>query len=357
MNRYDGLTNIWLNLKDLSRFPHNPEDYIAINHLKCNKGYCLVSRSMIIKNINFNYCMNLDLDKISRDNVHLLKVGQIILCKMSSWPDYVPGQIVYIHKKIKNESWFYDEIQNIFMDTYDNNILNISFPSCPESEIYLGWHSNNEILKNRSILTYQNILSMNNNTSLLNTSLKKSYRNKSNFKIAPFINEDSDDEEIIEDVLNTLINNIIEKNQQNSIIHSGLFDKKDTYKNEVLRYKIHWLKIKNSFDISVSSKSCNISHNTTSGKFLSNVAIINPFQINEIIKIQCKNNHGLKKLHKKQYHVENKEKYLEPQELKFLKKMPQPIFLFNEDMLYTYTGLLCNAAKRYLFSINKIDIK
>ena len=65
----------------------------------------------------------------------------------------------------------------------------------------------------------------------------------------------------------------------------------------------------------------------------------------------------MKILHKKHYHLENKEKYLEPQELKFLKKMPQPIFLFNEDMLYTYTGLLCNAAKRYLFRINKIDIK
>ena len=49
--KYDGLTNIWLNIKNLSRYPGNSEDFMAIDHLKCKNGYCFLSRSKTIKNI------------------------------------------------------------------------------------------------------------------------------------------------------------------------------------------------------------------------------------------------------------------------------------------------------------------
>ena len=30
---------------------------MAIDHLKCNKGYCLISRSVTFKNVNINMCL------------------------------------------------------------------------------------------------------------------------------------------------------------------------------------------------------------------------------------------------------------------------------------------------------------
>ena len=40
-----GLTNIWLNINDLSRYPDDSDDFMAIDHLRCNRGYCFLSRS------------------------------------------------------------------------------------------------------------------------------------------------------------------------------------------------------------------------------------------------------------------------------------------------------------------------
>ena len=37
-------------LKDLSIFPNRQYDLMAIDHLKCTKGYCLLARSKTIKN-------------------------------------------------------------------------------------------------------------------------------------------------------------------------------------------------------------------------------------------------------------------------------------------------------------------
>ena len=62
-------------------------------------------------------------------------------------------------------------------------------------------------------------------------------------------------------------------------------------------------------------------------------------------------------IHKKMYNLKQKQYFLEPQKLSFLNKLPQRIYLFDENMLYTYTGKLCNAAKKFLFARNKIDIK
>ena len=354
MNTYDGLTNIWLNLKDLSKFPYNPDDCMAIDHLKCKKGYCLISRSVTYKNININTCLSLDLDKITSNNLHLFKNGDIILCKMPSWNNYVPGKIIKICKKIKDDEFVLCErTRNIMLETIDN-IFDICFPSCPDSDICLVWHNGNEIIHNKTVLTYKNLLSSENNCET--NFIKKKYKLKK--PNAPFfVNEVDSDDEIIEDILHNVIDKIIKKYKPTSIIHSGLFDKKDTYKNEILRYKVYWLKINQNNNCLISSKPFYISHNTTSGKFLSNVSIINSSQINEIMKIQVTNGCGLKIINKRLYKLINKSRLLEPQNVKFLKKLPQQLYFFNKDFLYTYTGYLCNAAKRYLFNINKIDIK
>lgn len=353
MKTYDGLTNIWLNLKDLSKFPYNMDDCMAIDHLKCNKGYCLISRSVIYKNVNINMCLDLDLDKITPNNLHLFKNGHIILCKMPSWNNYVPGTIIKIHKKIIDEYVLCERTHNIMLETIDNT-FDICFPSCPDSDICLVWHNGNEIKRNKTVLTYKNLLSPENNCET--NFIKKTYKLKS--PDAPFlVNDEDSGDEIIEDILHDIIDKIVKKNKPTSIVHSGLFDKTDTYKNEILRYKVFWLKICKDNNCLISSKPLNISHNTTSGRFLSNVSIINPGQINEIMKIQVANRCGLKIINKRLYKLVDKAHLLEPQNIKFLKKLPQQLYFFNKDFLYTYTGYLCNAAKQYLFNINKIDIK
>ena len=43
MNIFDGMTNIWINISDLSRYPYSKDDFMAIDHLKYRPGYCLIS--------------------------------------------------------------------------------------------------------------------------------------------------------------------------------------------------------------------------------------------------------------------------------------------------------------------------
>ena len=185
--QYNGMTNIWLNIKDLSRFPNNNEDYLAIDHLKCNKGYCLISRSVTHKNVNVSKCLSLDLDKISSKNIHLFKIGHIILCKMNSWNNYIPGQIKNIEKDYVNDDYILcGNTENIVMNTIENT-FDICFPSCPDSQIALAWHYSNEILANKTILTYKNPLLNGKNKY----NCKKHLKYKNN---APFLYDDSEED-------------------------------------------------------------------------------------------------------------------------------------------------------------------
>ena len=214
------------------------------------------------------------------------------------------------------------------------------------------------------MLTYKNIDYANKYYKNYQQKSKKIKKNKEP-SIAPFLNDsetesDSDSEEL-NDILNNIINKVIEYNTPKLILHSGLYDKYDHVKSELLRYNLAWINIANNYGdsyIKVSKKSINISHNTTSGTFLSNVKVLSPTNMFDIIKIQNNNRHGLKVLNKKMYNFNGKDKFLEPQEINFFKKMPLQNFLFDKNnFLYTYTGILCQQAKRYLFNTNKIDIK
>tara|TARA_X000000368_G_C23009976_1_gene703035 strand:+ start:171 stop:1253 length:1083 start_codon:yes stop_codon:yes gene_type:complete len=360
MKKYDGLTNIWLNIKDLSRYPKIQDHFKAVDHLRCKSGYCLISRSFIHQKVNINDCIDLDLKKITFENLHLLNINEIVLCKLPHWDNYVPGKIIKIHDKNEygdEEEWSFGEKKNTII-SFGEGVFDIIFASCPDSDIYLTWHNNNTILQSRSVLTYKN-------TSF--QKYQRFYKSKTMEQLnkydAPFIIDDIGD--TIRNIVNELIDNVIENVRPKSIIHSGLFDKCDTIKNEILRYNVYWLRISSkNFNCStdsniftISSKSLNISHNTTSGTFLSNVSILYPNAIDDILKIQCFNNCGLKMIHKEMYNLKQKQYFLEPQKLSFLNKLPQRIYLFDENMLYTYTGKLCNSAKKFLFSANKIDIK
>lgn len=365
----DGLTNIWLNLKNLSRFPYRSYDLMAIDHLRNTKGYCLLARSKTIKNIDLECCLDIDLNRLNKDNLSNIFPKNIILCKLPHWKTYVPCSILKINDKITYGTegpWVIDgREENITNYQYFGDCtLDLNFVACPDSDIYLAWHYNNSIINSRSMLTYKNIDYANKYYKNYQQKSKKIKKNKEP-SIAPFLNDsetesDSDSEEL-NDILNNIINKVIEYNTPKLILHSGLYDKYDHVKSELLRYNLAWINIANNYGdsyIKVSKKSINISHNTTSGTFLSNVKVLSPTNMFDIIKIQNNNRHGLKVLNKKMYNFNGKDKFLEPQDINFFKKMPLQNFLFDKNnFLYTYTGILCQQAKRYLFNTNKIDIK
>jgi hypothetical protein len=366
--KYDGLINIWLNIKDLSRFPQYTADFMAINHLRCKNGYCFLSRSKTINNVAIEYCIDLQHKQILHKNLHNFNINDIILCKLPLWNSYVPAKIINMNDKLtygNEECWSFEN--NVIIDnhkiinTFGYGTFNLCFPSCPDSDIYLTWHNGNTILRQRSMLTYKNVLP---EKKMENTILKikKFKKNKSYYNFAPFYLNDSDsDDEEINKCVEDMITKIIETVKPKAILHSGLFDKKDNIKSELLRYNLAWLKIANNYNdeyISISKKSINISHNNIDHTFLSNVAVIYTNHLKNIIKIQCQNNCGMKTINKEKFNLVDKEKWLEPQNIKFFKKYFDYTYFFNnKTYLYTYTGKLCNQAKRYLFNINKIDIK
>ena len=351
-----GITNIWLNIKDLSRYPYNADDFMAIDHLRCRSGYCFLSRSKIIKNVSIGNCIDLQHQPILNKNLHNFNINDVVLCKLPLWNSYAPARIINVNDKSTygdEETWHLEHnVDNSkIMNTFGYGTFNLCFPSCPESDIYLTWHSGNKIVRERSMLTYKNVLPK---EKKIQPKMKKS---KSYNDIAPFYFNDSesDDEEIlncIEEMITKVIDNP-------AILHSGLFDKKDSSTSELLRYKLCWLKNYDNY-IGISKKSINISYNNIEQTFLSNVAVIHQNHFNNIIKIQCQTQCqtqcGMKIINKRNF--TDKEKLLEPQDAKFFKKyFEYTHFLNNKTYLYTYTGQLCPLAKKYLFGVNKIDIK
>ena len=350
----DGLTNIWLNINDLSRYPNDCDDFMAIDHLRCNSGYCFLSRSKTIKNVAIMYCIDLQHQPILNKNLHNFNINDIVLCKLPLWNTYVPARIINVNDKLTygdEESWYLEdnEENSKIMNEFGYGTFNLCFPSCPDSDIYLTWHSGNKIVRERSILTYKNVLPKEKIQTNMKLKKSKSYDN-----IAPFYLNDSDsDDEEINNCIEEMIIKVI--NKPNVSLHSGLFDKKDSSTSELLRYNLAWLNYNDNY-ISISKKPINISYNNIEQKFLSNVAIIHQNHLKHIIKIQCKAQCGMKIINKDNF--TDKEKRLEPQDAKFFKKyFEYTHFLNTKTYLYTYTGQLCTRAKKYLFSINKIDIK
>jgi len=369
--KFDGLTNIWLNINDLY-----PSDKIMIlNHLKCVKGYCFLSRSKTYKNVPIEYCINLEHTKITNDKLHLINKNEIILCKMPSWKIYIPAKILTINDKINygcEEFWSFGSF-----GSFGNGTLDLYFPTCPDSDVYLTWHNGNNILCEKSMLTYKNILApeMKRNKSYNNIAPIEPNNivldiapNNIVLDIAPIVLDIAPIAPIVLDIapnniapfclnneeINNFMEDIVEKVIENlkPIVHSGIFEKKDNVKSELLRYKLAWLTSNKNNEVNISKKPVNVAYNNINDKFLSNVSVISSIHFNEIMKIQCKNNLGLKI-------VSNNEIYkdkLEPQNHKFFNKLPKSVFCFD-TYTYTYTGKLCVQAKNYLFNTNKIEIK
>lgn len=367
--KYNGITNIWLDVKDLTRYPNNSNDFMAIDRLKCRKGYCFLARSKTINNISLDYCIDMEHKKITNNNLHSFNTNDIILCKLPNWNTYIPGRILNIVDSIQygnEESWCFNNklsIDNNVTMQFGNGYFNLYFPCCPDSDIYLTWHYGNLIMRERSMLTYKNIVKNN----IINEEKKENRmkKSKSYESFAPFCFNESDsdsDSEEINNCVEDMIIKVIDSSKPKYILHSGLFDKKDSIKSELLRYNLAWLKIANDYNekyINISKKPVNISYNNIDHTFLSNVAVIYPNHFNDIIKIQVANNIGCKIINKERFHLKDRERFIEPQDYNFFKKMPgKNIYFFdNKTYLYTYTGILCFQAKQYLFNINKIDIK
>ena len=363
--KYNGLTNIWLNIKNLSRFPYNSEDFMSIDHLKCKNGYCFLSRSKIMKNISIDFCINMEHMKITKKDLHTFNTNDLILCKLPNWNTYVLGRIINIVDTVNygnEEEWCFENklcVDNEkIKQQFGNGYFNIYFPCCPDSDIYLTWQYGKTIVRERTMLTYKNIIQniiQKNEIYKVENKMKKS---KSYDSFAPFCFNESDsdsDNEEINKCIEDMILKVIDVSKPKYIIHSGLFDKKDSSTSELLRYNLAWLNYNDNY-ISISKKPINISYNNIEQKFLSNVAIIHQNHLKYIIKIQCKAQCGMKIINKDNF--TDKEKRLEPQDAKFFKKyFEYTHFLNTKRYLYTYTGQLCTRAKKYLFSINKIDIK
>jgi len=158
-----GITNIWLNIKDLSRYPYNTDDFMAIDHLRCRSGYCFLSRSKIIKNVSIGNCIDLQHQPILNKNLHNFNINDVVLCKLPLWNSYAPARIINVNDKLTygdEETWHLEHnVDNSkIMNTFGYGTFNLCFPSCPESDIYLTWHNGNQIMRERSMMTYKNVL-------------------------------------------------------------------------------------------------------------------------------------------------------------------------------------------------------
>ena len=196
---YNGLTNIWLNIKDLSRYPYISDDFMAIDHLRCKKGYCFLSRSKTIKDIPLKYCISLQHYEITKDSLYNYNVNDMVLCKMPNWDTYIPAKILSINDKIlygNEEQWDYgNNISIEITETFGDGTFHLYFASCPESDIYLAWHNGNSIVRERSMLTYKNTENGENIKPL------KRKKSENNLMLAPFCFNDSDSESDSDEIL------------------------------------------------------------------------------------------------------------------------------------------------------------
>lgn len=363
--KYNGLENIWLTRKSIEFFKNIDPMKNTINILKCSIGYCLISRTCKKYNVQIKYCYDLNGEELT--NKSPLKKDDIIQCKLPTWKKSCVCKVYKIKKNYEGE---------IFLD--------LLFPSCPESEIMLGWHFNNSINKNKTLLNYNNIKT-NKQNERTNTERKmqntkhtqhaqhtKHTQNNLQFKI---LNDVDKLEPISEEKeKNTIGAFILDDLEENEIISNEIYDEKTSKEeeplfenlssnfvkysesNEILKYNVLWA---NDFDIYdkklfkrkqivVSSKE-HVDNIHTS--YLSNVKIISEHHMKNIINIHQHSKGTLKmiRLNKKK-HVN----MLEPQTLEFFKYnryYSRIASALSCGIICSFTGVLSENAKKYLFNI------
>ena len=355
LNIYDGQVNIWVDKKDLFKYPKN-YDINKIDIFSCLHGYCIVSRSKTCYNISLNCFRDLSSNKITLDNCHNFYEGDIVLAKMLHWKKFLPCTILKINDKVSYGSEYdVDDLTNFGETTID-----VVFPSCPDSKIYLAWHNHNSIIQNKSVLSYAG--------KTLNVIEECDFSEEEcDSSDEDFLNEKLNDNlnpNVIENILDEIIN-IISTGENYSgenggfgnspcsftdagYIVTGVIDKKVMGK-EILKFNTFWIKDK-SFKISkkgITVAATEFSKNL-SNNFLQNVCVLENYEMKNILKLQEINGCGAKFFDwNPEYNL------LEPQESKFFKFSSNLLIkdYLSQKKGITFTGPLCDAAKKYLFNI------
>lgn len=328
---YDGKTNIWINKKNIAIFPNDRDQLNAINILKSKPGYCIVSRSKLYKYIPLNFCLSINGEKINEKNVYTYSVGNIILSKLPGWKSFLPCTIKSFQ-------------------TSDGNLkyitLNLLFISCPESELTIAWNYSRNIIPNKSVISHVN-------TEKYNFTEIDDNITTFDCKQAPFALS------FLEVDANECKNVIISRDY--SYIPSGFIDKNEASSDkQILKYNLGWVKpsiecfdSKNIFGKKAVTVASSYFSNNFTKDFLPNVRILEPEQFNKIFKIQH-NNVGLTSIVSKNenIHALHQKCIIEPQTLEHFKSIKNVARYYMENNNYvTFTGKLCESAKKYLFNI------
>ena len=393
LNIYDGAVNIWVNKKDLFKYPHD-FDINKIDVFSCLYGYCLVSRSKVFNEISSNCCRDISFNKITHDNCHVFCKGNVILAKLSNWKKYLPCTILNINDKIP----YGCEKNSHDLSYFGESTFNLVFPCCPDSEIYLAWHNHNTVVKNKSVLSYpkkeffQELeevdVVFNDNSSdddaldddLDDAALDDAALDALDDDALDALDDDALD--ALDDVIASVIDNVIassnnkytlfgnkscsDKNNNtpcffdnDNLIFTGVVDKRVANK-EILKFNTYWIKDNTyqSFDKIISKKAVTIAatefSKNLSNSFLQNVCILENYEMENILKIQETNGNGFKFFKCKA--IFNN---LEPQEPTFFKFSSNSILIndyLKKKFGITLTGPLCDTAKKYLFNLTNLKI-
>ena len=175
--------NIWFTMNKVRFFENSEPRHNTINILKARMGYCLISRSCIKRNILAQYCYNINGYKLTNNSK--LRLNQVVHCKFSDWKYCCLGSIIKIRRNYDGEL-----------------IIDIKFPSCPDSDIILAWHFNNSIEKNKNLLRYSlpnhNLVDDSNDDTYNEGYTKENNENNKNKKFKPEL-ETIEEEKIHED--------------------------------------------------------------------------------------------------------------------------------------------------------------
>tara|TARA_B100000795_G_scaffold193995_1_gene148261 strand:+ start:2550 stop:3893 length:1344 start_codon:yes stop_codon:yes gene_type:complete len=365
-NIYDGAVNIWINKKDLFKFPKN-FDVNKIDIFSCLYGYCLVSRSKVFNNISLQCFRDLFSNKITNENCHTFCEGDVLLAKMLHWKKFIPCTILKVNDKIE-----YGSENNVDdLSYFGESTFNVVFPCCPDSEIYLAWHNHNTIVQNKSVLSYP----------------KKNFLEEMEEVDVIFDDNSSDDsdddiENILDNIISEVIGEVISGEKSCNVefgnnsygdgyrdspssftdteyIITGVVDKKVIGK-EILKFNTYWIKNNtyNSIEKFISKKSVTISatefSENLSKSFLPNVCVLENYEMEHILKIQELNGYGCKFFNwDTKYEDALYNNKLEPQEYNFFKFSSNPVIkdYLSRNKGVTFTGALCDIAKKYLFNI------
>ena len=326
---YDGLHTVWFSIKNALLFSSIKENTIDL--LKAKVGYTLISRSYVKRNILYKDCYNIDGEPIKNNSN--IKVGTVLQCRLNGWKNYCLCSVIRVNY------------------TERLLLLDLSFPSCPESEIVLAWHFNSSIEPNKTLIKYR---------------LPGNYKKKR--ALSPIFEEKEEEQPLYDSVAAFLINE-----EENEIISDGqtgspkeeIDDSDKIYSanfirnsnnNQLLKYNVFWV-YKNDYNNKIFKRKqvviSSYNHvNNIYTDYLSNVKIINDYHMKNILNIHQRSYNSLKILRgNKQQRILN---MVEPQTLDFFKynkNRSRIASALASGLICTYTGPLSRKAKEYLFKI------